>query len=144
MARSALPSIKLTLCKRCGVRLQIAESRVSRVQLIESLSDLEFGLHVKGALLHLLQHGRGAAEKKSLEVIDNNGAPGMTRTCDLLVRSQTLYPTELRARTCGGVHFSNNEMRIPSLYYTTHSVAGKNVWDRTRLGCYAGSSVSGM
>jgi hypothetical protein len=27
----------------------------------------------------------------------NYGAPGMTRTCDLLVRSQTLYPTELRA-----------------------------------------------
>ena len=26
------------------------------------------------------------------------GAPGTTRTCDLLVRSQTLYPTELRAR----------------------------------------------
>jgi hypothetical protein len=24
-------------------------------------------------------------------------APGTTRTCDLLVRSQTLYPTELRA-----------------------------------------------
>src|ERR1700730_9726027 len=27
------------------------------------------------------------------------GAPCKTRTCDLLVRSQTLYPTELRART---------------------------------------------
>ena len=27
-----------------------------------------------------------------------HGAPGKTRTCDLLVRSQTLYPTELRAR----------------------------------------------
>ena len=26
------------------------------------------------------------------------GAPCKTRTCDLLVRSQTLYPTELRAR----------------------------------------------
>ena len=26
------------------------------------------------------------------------GAPGLTRTADLLVRSQTLYPTELRAR----------------------------------------------
>ncbi len=25
------------------------------------------------------------------------GAPGTTRTCDLLVRNQTLYPTELRA-----------------------------------------------
>ena len=30
---------------------------------------------------------------------ERSGAPGMTRTCDLLVRSQTLYPTELRART---------------------------------------------
>src|SRR5438067_1252904 len=27
----------------------------------------------------------------------SNGAPCRTRTCDLLVRSQTLYPTELRA-----------------------------------------------
>jgi hypothetical protein len=26
------------------------------------------------------------------------GAPGQIRTADLLVRSQTLYPTELRAR----------------------------------------------
>ena len=26
------------------------------------------------------------------------GAPGVTRTPDLLVRSQTLYPTELRAQ----------------------------------------------
>jgi hypothetical protein len=24
------------------------------------------------------------------------GAPGRARTCDLLIRSQTLYPTELR------------------------------------------------
>jgi hypothetical protein len=30
--------------------------------------------------------------------IASSGAPGMTRTCDLLVRSQTLYPTELGAR----------------------------------------------
>jgi hypothetical protein len=28
-------------------------------------------------------------------------APGMTRTCDLLIRSQTLYPTELRVRFLG-------------------------------------------
>ncbi len=39
------------------------------------------------------------------QVIDFHGAPGMTRTCDLLVRSQTLYPTELRAR---GVHYSKS------------------------------------
>ena len=30
-----------------------------------------------------------------------DGAPCKTRTCDLLVRSQTLYPTELRARRVG-------------------------------------------
>src|SRR5262245_15827131 len=42
------------------------------------------------------------------------GAPGMTRTCDLLVRSQTLYPTELRAQgsrsfinLAGCVYFRN-------------------------------------
>jgi hypothetical protein len=29
------------------------------------------------------------------------GAPGVTRTPDLLIRSQTLYPTELRARKAG-------------------------------------------
>src|SRR6266700_383776 len=36
-----------------------------------------------------------------LQVLDSreiSGAPGGTRTPDLLVRSQTLYPTELRAR----------------------------------------------
>src|SRR5437899_11928487 len=30
-----------------------------------------------------------------------SGAPGVTRTPDLLVRSQTLYPTELRAQRVG-------------------------------------------
>src|SRR5215510_1620366 len=30
-------------------------------------------------------------------MVDSLDAPGTTRTCDLLVRSQTLYPTELRA-----------------------------------------------
>ena len=30
-----------------------------------------------------------------------DGAPCTTRTCDLLVRSQTLYPAELRARGVG-------------------------------------------
>jgi hypothetical protein len=39
--------------------------------------------------------GSFAAIDQKLRV---RGAPGMIRTCDLLVRSQTLYPTELRAR----------------------------------------------
>ena len=34
-----------------------------------------------------------------MQVIEKYGAPGGTRTPDLLVRSQTLYPTELRARS---------------------------------------------
>ena len=33
-----------------------------------------------------------------LEVLEMIGGPGEIRTPDLLVRSQTLYPTELRAR----------------------------------------------
>src|SRR5579871_1715313 len=39
-----------------------------------------------------------------------NGAPGMTRTCDLLVRSQTLYPTELRARRS---HYNSRVCGLP-------------------------------
>src|SRR5262245_985237 len=31
-----------------------------------------------------------------------NGAPGRARTCDLLIRSQTLYPTELRVHETDG------------------------------------------
>src|SRR5437870_11556471 len=30
-----------------------------------------------------------------LQVVLTNGAPSRTRTCGLLIRSQTLYPTEL-------------------------------------------------
>ena len=30
------------------------------------------------------------------QVVDIVGAPSRARTCDLLIRSQTLYPTELR------------------------------------------------
>jgi hypothetical protein len=32
---------------------------------------------------------------------EKRNAPGVTRTPDLLIRSQTLYPTELRARKAG-------------------------------------------
>ena len=34
-----------------------------------------------------------------------SGAPCRTRTCDLLVRSQTLYPTELRAHAADRTNF---------------------------------------
>ena len=37
------------------------------------------------------------------QVADTIGAPGMIRTCDPLIRSQVLYPTELRVPDCGGV-----------------------------------------
>src|SRR3984893_9915670 len=40
----------------------------------------------------------GCFSTRCLQVIDFYGAPGLTRTADLLVRSQTLYPTELRAQ----------------------------------------------
>ena len=34
------------------------------------------------------------------------GAPGVTRTRDLLIRSQTLYPTELRAHPEASISYS--------------------------------------
>jgi hypothetical protein len=38
-----------------------------------------------------------APKRRPRKLFENIGAPCRTRTCDLLVRSQTLYPTELRA-----------------------------------------------
>ena len=56
-----------------------------------------------------------------------NGAPGMTRTCDLLVRSQTLYPTELRARFSEQLHSDAGAFTsfrpIPYVLYSTLVVA---------------------
>ena len=37
------------------------------------------------------------SEKTDLQVFEKNGAPCRIRTCDLPVRSRTLYPAELRA-----------------------------------------------
>jgi hypothetical protein len=42
--------------------------------------------------------GRYRPTHACCKCLKRNGAPCKTRTCDLLVRSQTLYPTELRAR----------------------------------------------
>jgi hypothetical protein len=38
------------------------------------------------------------ASLKGKDLEEDFGAPGQIRTADLLVRSQTLYPTELRAQ----------------------------------------------
>jgi hypothetical protein len=40
-----------------------------------------------------------------------SGAPGKTRTCDLLIRSQTLYPAELRAHI-----FSVNKLQRQTVF----------------------------
>ena len=37
--------------------------------------------------------------------INSIGAPGRARTCDLLIRSQTLYPTELRVQQIWSLAF---------------------------------------
>jgi hypothetical protein len=52
-----------------------------------------------------------------LQTIDFNGAPGPTRTGGLLIRSQTLYPTELRAHTIAAQHYSDfrNNPQVPFL-----------------------------
>ena len=37
-------------------------------------------------------------KRKWLQIKEKDGAPGRNRTCDLRIRSPTLYPTELQAR----------------------------------------------
>jgi hypothetical protein len=61
-----------------------------------------------------------AASKKDKEInLMNrgfNGAPGKTRTCGLLIRSQTLYPTELRAHPVESILYrERNLSAIPKI-----------------------------
>ncbi len=46
-----------------------------------------------------------------------SGTPGKIRTCDLLIRSQTLYPTELRAHL--GVAFDKSCSILPAVNQPT-------------------------
>ena len=46
---------------------------------------------------------------------ERGGAPCTIRTCDLLVRSQTLYPAELRARTREGLYTYGSQFDIISV-----------------------------
>ena len=48
--------------------------------------------------------GQEKGSKQCLLPFFVSGAPGMIRTCDLLIRSQALYPTELRARREEGLY----------------------------------------
>src|SRR5215471_3240510 len=69
---------------------------------------------------------RGIVGRLSAEG-SNVGAPCRTRTCDLLVRSQTLYPAELRAQRVGSWRlvvdrYRQLRARLPSAQTKTISV----------------------
>ena len=49
--------------------------------------------------------------------MQRSGAPGRARTCDLLIRSQTLYPTELRVLTGADVNWLAQIRQLLDLYF---------------------------
>ena len=51
----------------------------------------------RGVMSHVTSQ-QGQPRSNVVKFSKDFGAPSTTRTCDLLVRSQTLYPTELWAR----------------------------------------------
>ena len=51
--------------------------------------------------------------QKVLKIKGLGGAPGKTRTCDLLIRSQTLYPTELRAHNLESILYRCEKIPQP-------------------------------
>ena len=56
--------------------------------------------HANGASVAKQRARERVREFEGRSPSTNISAPSKTRTCDLLVRSQTLYPTELWARRC--------------------------------------------
>src|SRR5208283_3089859 len=105
--------------------------------------------HSQGAAASDDEHGSGADRPKYdrffpalhalphhelLGVAENSGAPGEIRTPDLLLRRQSLYPAELRAR-CSKLYTRRQQPRRPSVYpkprvdrcrYLAHSLFSKD------------------
>ena len=61
--------------------------------------EIEHGLTCPRDVMAGPYAGLGSPEVQYSQMRARIGAPSTTRTCDLLVRSQTLYPTELWAPT---------------------------------------------
>ncbi len=105
--RSARRDYSHVPCPPRWGRLSIAlETRRSGVQIAGAICRTpSFAAHGNSGVLNL--SGKSRKQKRPAE--DSwpfclRGAPGEIRTPDLLVRSQTLYPTELRAhrKRCSG------------------------------------------
>ena len=69
---------------------------------------------------------------------ENGGTPGRIRTADLLLRRQTLYPAELRARMrwSGPIPFPSNQC--------TKAAEPPSFDRRARIGAIAGSGHRGI
>jgi hypothetical protein len=74
-----------------GVRVGEAP-RINIWRALPTFATSRFGGQEHNAIHH------SSSTRKQERGAKVDGAPCRTRTCDLLVRSQTLYPTELRAR----------------------------------------------
>ena len=65
-----------------------------------------------------------------------NGAPGVIRTPDLLIRSQSLYPAELRARwvgLTGSLSSLRNWVNTRSLLLVRHVIPTRCAGDKAIL-----------
>src|SRR2546422_11204105 len=78
------------------------------------------------------RHPFPGALRKHAFLLGKSGAPGGTRTPDLLVRSQTLYPTELRARseTLHCQQFTASSSSISTSSFGSFGTLVRNHWVR--------------
>src|SRR5581483_9093351 len=69
-------------------------------------------------------HGHRTGSRNSTSCLDKCGTPGPSRTADLLLRRQTLYPAELRAHkrlqpNCSGAETPGQTRRVVRCFLPT-------------------------
>jgi hypothetical protein len=84
-----------------------------------------------------------------VQAVESIGAPGTTRTCDLLIRSQTLYPTELRVQTAGAAVKAEVEYTVGSTKVSRMAIDDKcelafNLERLSLIGCGQTRLVTGQ
>ena len=87
----------------------------------------------------------GANIKKSSDKVGGlafNGDPGRIRTCGLLIRSQTLYPAELRSHMCNGRDlYYHYRRRMSTVKMFIHREMHKSTGLSTRKASKTGASA---
>ncbi len=81
--------------------------------------------------MHYVCNGKKERLTENPQTLANIGTPGMIRTCDPLIRSQVLYPAELRVRESEHIEYKRGRKAVKQPFKLADGLrlTGRNILD---------------